>query len=85
MGGKVLKTEHIMSIVLLTAYFLITDVSIPAKQHYSAPSRAPLGWTAPASVTGERQADYADEEYDYLDFQGKSRTKTFLSYVSVFK
>lgn len=74
-----------MSIVLLTVYFIIPYVSITAKQHYSALKRAPLVWTAPASVTGERQADYADEECDYGDFQGKSRTITFLNYVSVLK
>lgn len=63
--------EHITSIVLLTVHFLIPDVSISAKQHYSALRSAPLVRTAPASVTGERQADYADEECDYVDFQGK--------------
>lgn len=74
-----------MSIVLLTVCFLIPDVSIPAKQHCSALRRAPLVRTAPASVTGGRQADDADEECDYVDFQRKSRTITFLSYVSEFK
>lgn len=86
LGGKVLKMEHVMSIVLLTeSFFLIPNVSITAKQRNPAPRNVPVVRTAPASVTGEMRANYADEECDHVDLQGKSRTITFLSYVLVFK
>lgn len=81
MGGKVLKMENVMSIVLLTESFFLFQTSQSLPSSAAQLRGAPVVRTAPASVTGERQANYADEECNHVDLQGKSRTITFLSYV----
>lgn len=54
-----MKTERVMSIVLLTeSFFLIPDISITAKQCSLAWRSMSWARTAPASVSGEVQANY---------------------------
>lgn len=71
-GGKISEDGTCHEYCIADRVFLlIPDISITAKQHNPAPRSVPLVRTAPLSVIGERQANYADEEHDHVDLQGK--------------